>query len=927
MDLKIFYHGDIFMRLYPLIAVLLITLFLVPMFNTAPVEAQRPTRTIIFKGVPQEQGLPQVEAGLLDAYFFGVPPDVAQLNLNNPNIRMMVAARGINSIILNPVEPYDNTTLNPFVNKKIRFAVNYLIDRRFVAEEIYKGLAYEMFTIVSPADPDYATVADIIAKYETPYAPELAKQIIAEEMTKMGAEMVDGKWYYNGEPVTLNFIIRTEDERHSIGLLLADELEGVGFTVNRIETTFGPAIFTVYFTDPGEMQWHLYTEGWGKGALVKWDDGGPAFWGAPWAGNMPGWGDPTYASYQNETLDNITMQLAFAEFATDKALRDELYRKATEMIIQEAVRLFVVTTLDAYPMDKNMRGLTEDLAAGIASWFNLREMYVPGDDTLEVGHLHVYTSRTFWGPIDAFGFHFWDVYSVDPWTAVHDVMLWRHPYKGTVIPATVQFEVETTGSEAGITIPSDAFMWDYENDMWANVGPGLKVQSKVTFDLTDYFKLKWHHGRNVSWADILYDIYLYWEWTFDPDKISIDPLWNIFFSDSLSLTKAFRIVDDTTLEVYINYSHFDPGEIAAAAAPPSTSFPWEAIYPTEQMVLEGAVSWNRWGENHINYVLSDYANMIRDKALDLMNAQQYPENVFTVDGDLLFDLNSALQGYQAVADWVNAHGHAVISNGPFYLDSFDPAGDQLVLKEFEDYPFPPGKWVIGEAPTLEFVNIFAPSVIAGEEARIIVDVEGPTPLTVTFTLRDPVTREILLQGEATPITATRFEVVLTPEFTAQIGPGTYEIEFLLASDEVATFDFARVFFSVSGGGVLGDAIDSLNDRVSAIEGALDDLRGQLADVSTELAQAIGLLRDSITELGDSLTQTLNQINTGLTSLADELDSVKSTSDQTASDVSTLVDSVDELTAAVNQLSQTLMGLLAVVVVLNIVVIVLVLRKK
>jgi len=914
------------MRLQYLLVIALITLFLVPIFATMPVEAQRPTKTIIVRAVPQEQGLPQVEAGLLDGYLFAVPPDVAQLNLDNPNIRMLVAARGINSIILNNVEPYDNTTLNPFTNKKIRFAINYLIDRRFVAEEIYKGLAYEMFTIVSPADPDFLTVADIIAKYETPYAPEIARQIIQEEMFAMGAELVDGKWYYNGEPVTLNFVIRTEDERFKIGQQLAAELESMGFTVNRLEMTFGPAITVVYFTDPGEMEWHLYTEGWGKGALVKWDDGGPAFWGAPWAGNVPGWGDPTYASYQNETLDEITKQLAFAEFATDKELRDSLYRKAVQMIIEEAVRLFVVTTLDAYPMNKNIRGVTEDLAAGLASYFNLREMYVPGKDTLNIGHLWVFTSRTFWGPIDAFGFHFWDVYSVDPWTAVHDVWLTRHPWKGTVQPGTVTFEVETTGAEAGIEIPADAFMWDVENDMWAPVGPGKFVQSKVTFDLSNYFQLKWHHGRNVSWADVLFDIYVYFEWTFDDEKRSLDPLWNIFFSDALSLIGGYRIVGDTLLEVYLNYSHFDEGEIAATAAPPVTSFPWELVYATEQLVLDGDFSWNRWGANHINFVLPDHANGIAGKLQELMNAQQFPESVFTVEGDLLFDLAQALDTYNRSKMWIDEKQHAVVSNGPFYLESFDAAGNVLTLKEFVDYPFPPGYWTMGEAPGLEIVNIFAPSVLAGEEARVIIDVEGPTPLTLKYTLRDPVTREILAQGEATPLTATRYEVVLTAEFTQQLGPGTYEIEFLLASEEVAVFDFARVFFSISGGGVLQDAIDDLEDRIGEIEGALNDLRAQFTEFSAEIANALGALSDSIVDLGDTLQSTLETLGGELTALSDDVADLQNRVDQTSTSVSDVGDAVEQLGGRVDQLN-TLLLVVVIIVIVGDVVIIIMMRRS
>jgi len=44
--------------------------------------------------------------------------------------------------------------------------------------------------------------------------------IIYEEMGKMGAVLTDGKWNKDGKPVVIKFMIRTEDERRTIGDLL-----------------------------------------------------------------------------------------------------------------------------------------------------------------------------------------------------------------------------------------------------------------------------------------------------------------------------------------------------------------------------------------------------------------------------------------------------------------------------------------------------------------------------------------------------------------------------------------------------------------------------------------------------------------------------------------------------------------------------------
>jgi peptide/nickel transport system substrate-binding protein len=66
------------------------------------------------------------------------------------------------------------------------------------------------------------------------------------------------------------------------------------------ELTFGPAITRVYRTNPIDFQWHFYTEGWGKGALDRYDAGNLAQFGADVIGYLSGWGEPEYWNYRHE---------------------------------------------------------------------------------------------------------------------------------------------------------------------------------------------------------------------------------------------------------------------------------------------------------------------------------------------------------------------------------------------------------------------------------------------------------------------------------------------------------------------------------------------------------------------------------------------------------------------------------------------------
>jgi peptide/nickel transport system substrate-binding protein len=53
-----------------------------------------------------------------------------------------------------------------------------------------------------------------------------------------------------------------------------------------------------------------------------------------------------------------------------------------------------------------------------------------------------------------------------------------------------------------------------------------------------------------------------------------------------------------------------------------------------------------------------------------------------------------LKRYQSSIDWINTHHNAVIGNGPYYLQTFNPAGGVVTLNAFRDntYPFRTGAY-------------------------------------------------------------------------------------------------------------------------------------------------------------------------------------------------------------------------------------------
>jgi len=166
-------------------------------------------------------------------------------------------------LTFNPAEFHDPGKLNPFVSSRIREAMNRLIDRDHLVS-IAGESVYPIWTFLTPDSFDYGFMGDVLAELEQSYAYDLegAQQIIEEEMEKLGAELRDGVWYYSNEPVELIFIIRNEDERKQFGDYIADQLESIGFIVDRQYKDSLEASPIWMQGEPADGLWHLVTLGW-----------------------------------------------------------------------------------------------------------------------------------------------------------------------------------------------------------------------------------------------------------------------------------------------------------------------------------------------------------------------------------------------------------------------------------------------------------------------------------------------------------------------------------------------------------------------------------------------------------------------------------------------------------------------------------------
>ncbi|MCJ7576543.1 MAG: ABC transporter substrate-binding protein [Dehalococcoidia bacterium] len=146
----------------------------------------------------------QLASNTLDIYAAGMTdPDLFDDVAANANLHYYLSAGLFDEITFNPVGPFFPATgkLNPFSIPAVREAMNWAIERSYIAGEIYGGMAYERYTCIGTQTTDYITnYPALLAATEAAYAYNFAlanSTIYAAMMAINGTSYVDGKYYYD----------------------------------------------------------------------------------------------------------------------------------------------------------------------------------------------------------------------------------------------------------------------------------------------------------------------------------------------------------------------------------------------------------------------------------------------------------------------------------------------------------------------------------------------------------------------------------------------------------------------------------------------------------------------------------------------------------------------------------------------------------
>ena len=780
--------------------------------------------TIVASEEPDvDRAVLQLDIGVFDVYSFQVSrPDVKNLLDASATLDYVASSGSYSELTFNPVGPvFADGRLNPFAVPRVREAMNWLIDRDYVVQEIYGGLAVARWTAFNTAAADYARYIEVIRAIELEYAYDMAKAeaVISEEMEKLGATRVGGVWNYNGSPVTIILLIRTEDERRIIGDYVANQLEDIGFQTERQIRTAAEASPIWYGGNPADGLYHIYTGGWITTAIPRDLGGNFAFFYTDMGLPSPLWqsyvNDPEFYDLA-EALDNNDF--------TTLAQRDELIPRALRLSLQDSVRLWLNDRQSVTPKRGDI-AVAGDLFGGVSGAMLWANTIRRGDEVggrIDVAMPSMLTEP--WNPIAGSNW----IYDMTLIRATSDQGVVPDPYTGLSIPQRIEraeitvqqdlpvgqtYDWLTLSRAPEIAVPADAWAdWDAANQRWITVGEkfpeGVTALRKIVthYPADLYDAVKWHDGSAFSVADVVLGMIL----TFDrgnEGSIIYDAAAAPALRSFLSAFRGVKIVstDPLVIETYTDLWYLD-AEVGV-----STWWPYYAQGPgawhklavgilaeSEEAVAFSQAKADQLKVERLSYIAGPTVRVLANYLAQAQASGYVPyANAlapFLGEGEVA-------ARYANLAAWGNAKGHYWLGTGPFYLERAFPTESVVQLTRNASHADPAERWARFGAPQLAEVEVDGPGRVT---------IGGPATFDVYVTFRDEAypsadisqvkylvfdgTGALATSGNATLVAEGVYDVTLDAGVTGALAVGSNRLEIAVVSRVVALPVFDSVEF-------------------------------------------------------------------------------------------------------------------------------------
>lgn len=784
---------------------------------------------VVFSVVNDEQAVTQLKAKAIDIYASGLSsadlPSIEEAGLNYSKQNGLYY-----ELTFNPVGPVFEATgkLNPFSSAKVREAMNWLVDRQYINQEVYAGGAELKFFSITTKFPDYAELADVCRGLEAKYAynMEKAKEVIDAEMTAMGATLVDGKWQYNNEPVVIILLIRSDSDgtRVPIGDYVGNQLESIGFTTDRQYKTSSEASPIWVGGNPADGLYHIYTGAWSATVIDR--DQGDNFQFFYTPSSAYGFTALWQAYTPVEEFNKLADDLAYNRFANLDERR-VAFARALELALEDSVRIFLIDGKNFAPYNTDV-AVTYDLAAGIDGaqlWpYTLRFVDREG-------------GRMAWGQPDLF---------VDPWNpvagsnwafdnsairATNSGGTMADPFTGLFWPLRAE-KAEITIEEGlpvgktldwvdlkfepEIVVPSDAFVdWDAVNQKFITAGEKFtetvtaKAKSVVYYPADLFETVKWHDGSSLSVGDFMAAMIMTFD-TSKPESAIYDESRVSNFDSFMSVFKGFKVLSTAplTIEYYSDAYQLD-AEWNVTTLWPYCGYgecSWHTLALGNLAEAGGELAYSA---DKADAAEIEWTSFIGGPSLDILSKyldQATTESYIPYAAFLsqYITADEVAARYANLKAFYDAHKHFWIGTGPYYLDKVFLTEKTLTLKRFADFPDMSNRWDVFTEPKIAEVEVDGPGQVAiGAEASfdVFVNFKGEPYAQkeikeVKFLLYDA-KGEIVYVGKAEAVADGQFKVVLPADVTAKLEAGACKLEVAVVPLTVSVPTFVTFEFVVA----------------------------------------------------------------------------------------------------------------------------------
>lgn len=669
----------------------------------------------------------QLQNGDIDLWGFDVTdPDLYETLMTDERLAFGLAYGGYSEIRFNHWGPeFQNGKLNPFSDHQIREAMNWLVDRKYVVDEYLGGLGEAKWTFMGKVFPDSKIrYPHIVKEIEDFYAydKDKAKEVVAERMEALGAELANDKWQYNGEPVEILALIRADLPPYpSAGQYFSGLLEEIGFTVveSILPGTEANPVWTG--THPQEGAWSFYTGGWSSPSIPR--DSAHSFDQFYSHRVMP---YSVFTTLQ-EMLDNdfqefdeAMLKLKNKQFKTMEE-REELFKTCLWDAMKMSNQIWICDKAGANPFRSDIRTAV-DKAGGIGdpAWvFTTHRIDEDGKPVLG-DDLHFGVPNLMLEPYNpvAGSSYTYDMFIFRK--ALGDAGMLIDPRDGlyhakrlesaqvtmqTGLPVDKTHDWVTLDFQDEITVPGDFWAdWDAKEQKFITAAekyPGgtTALRKSVVVYPDDIFDHPLHDGSTLSIGDFVMAMIVDID-RGKPDSPIFDQSREAPVAADLSVLKGWKITstDPLTIETYSDVWYMDAEYNVSHWWPEYGGYDWGGYW---HMITVGALaeeakelSFTKVKGDEINADQTDYTKgpslPILKKHMDRAADENYIPYKATL-GEFI-DEAEATERWKNIQDFYEENGHFWVGSGPYVLRSVHGVGQTVVMEGFENYPDDVDQW-------------------------------------------------------------------------------------------------------------------------------------------------------------------------------------------------------------------------------------------